>query len=143
MLAAALVLGRARIVISGDAGAPVLWSLGAELDTAVSTAELWKERYGEACTVVDARFLKPFDAGLAQRLADRPMVTIEDGSAFGGLFSALAEALAPVAGAKILSVAWPDRVIPHGGVAGLRRMHGFDASDICRRMAEAFGKNAL
>ena len=138
-----LVLGRARIVADGDAGAPVLWSLGAELDTAVQTAEFWKEKYGEACTVVDARFLKPFDAGLARKLAERPMVTIEDGAACGGLFSALAEALAPVAGTKILSVSWPDRTIPHGNVAELRRMYGFGAPEICARMAAEFGKRAL
>ena len=138
-----LVLGRARIVAAGDAEAPVLWSLGAELDTAVRTAELWKEKYGEACTVVDARFLKPFDAGLARELAERPMVTIEDGAACGGLFSALAEALAPVAGTKIVSVSWPDRMIPHGNAAELRRMYGLDAPEICARMAAEFGKSAL
>ena len=95
------------------------------------------------CAIVDARFLKPFDAELARKLSDRPMVTIEDGAACGGLFSALAEATAALPGARILSATWPDRVLPHGNVADLRRICGLTPAGICDGMELAFGKTVV
>ncbi|MBQ6352688.1 MAG: 1-deoxy-D-xylulose-5-phosphate synthase [Lentisphaeria bacterium] len=136
-----LKLGRAQVVVSGDAGAPVLWSAGAEIRTALETARCWCERFGEACTVVNARFLKPFDAALARTFACRPQVAIEDAASCGGLYSALAEALAATPGAVVLSCNWPDRVLPHGQVADIRAVCSLSAAEIVERLAKKLVKS--
>lgn len=132
--------GRAQLVASGDADAPVLWSLGAALSTALEAAELWKKRFDRTCTVVSARFLKPFDAELARSFASRPQLAIEDTACCGGLYSALAEALAMTSGARVLACNWPDRVIRHGSVAGNVADCGLSAAAIVDRAAEIFVK---
>ena len=136
-----LARGRAQTVAEGDADAPVLWSLGAALATALEAAELWRKRFGRACTVVNARFLKPFDAELARSFASRPQLAIEDAACCGGLYSALAEALALSPGARVLACNWPDRVIPHGPVAANVAACGISAAAIVDRAAEIFVKS--
>lgn len=136
----ALESGRAQIVRMGDASAPVIWSLGAELDTALEAADLWKSRFGEACMVVNARFLKPFDAELARSSGARPVISIEDGACCGGLFSALAETLSDMPGTRVLPFCWPDEVLPQGGISGLREQFALSAEDIVSRAARKLGK---
>ncbi len=136
----ALELGRARVVLRGNETAPVIWSLGAELVTAMEAAALWRERFGEDCTVVDTRFLKPFDAELARSFSPRPILALEDGACCGGLFSALAEALVREPGSRVIPFNWPDQVLPHGEVAKLRTRYGLSAADIVSRAAEVLVK---
>lgn len=56
---------------------------------------------------------------------------------------ALAEATAALPGARILSATWPDRVLPHGNVADLRRICGLTPAGICDGMELAFGKTVV
>lgn len=135
-----LELGRAQVVAEGDPNAPVIWSLGAELATATEVAALWKARFGESCMVVNARFLKPFDAELARRFAARPVISIEDGACCGGLFSALAEALADTPRSRVLPFRWPDAVLPHGAPEDLRAGFGLSAEDIVVQAARTLVK---
>jgi len=59
----ALETGRAEGVREGSG--VVLWAMGPEVDTALEVAET----LGGDCCVVNARFLSPFDAELARKLA--------------------------------------------------------------------------
>ena len=93
-------------------------------------------RWGEAlaaaellnmdCCVVNARFLSPFDAELARKLAEgRTTISIEDHVLSGGLGTALDEALSGTPHGGILHFGWPaDRPVPHGKVGCLRREFG-------------------
>jgi 1-deoxy-D-xylulose-5-phosphate synthase len=135
-----LTCGRAQIVAGGDVDAPVLWSLGAMLSTALEAAKLWKKRFGKACTVINARFLKPFDVESARSFASRLQLAIEDTACCGGLFSALAEALAMSPGARVFACNWPDRVICHGPVAANVAACGLSAEAIVDRAAEILVK---
>jgi len=135
-----LRLGKAQLVSSGDADAPVIWGIGAAVGIALDAAALWKARFGRECTVVNARFLKPFDAELARSFAGRPQLAIEDAACCGGLYSALAEALASDPGARVLPFNWPDRVIPHGLTADNFAECGLSAELIVARAAEMLEK---
>jgi len=69
---------------------------------------------GAAPTVVDARFVKPLDTGLLQRLAaaHRRLVTVEENTLTGGFGSAVMEALGP--GVDVVRVGLPDAFVPQG-----------------------------
>ena len=81
-----LPLGRGRVVREGTRVA--ILSLGPRLADALKAADAL-EAQGISCTVADARFAKPLDTALLERLAREHelLVTIEEGS-IGG-FSAL------------------------------------------------------
>ena len=94
------------------------------------------QRYGFECTVADARFIKPFDRELVLKFSGRKQFVIEDHSASGGVYSALAEALAPVKHEAVYSFAWQnDKVIPHGEVAVLKENFGMTAEAIAEKIA--------
>lgn len=131
----ALELGKAALIRkSDDENAVVIWSFGAELVTALETADIL-EKSGIHTTVVDARFLKPFDKTLARSLAKFRQFTIENHSISGGLYSALTESCADIAHAPITGFGWPDdEIIGHGEVGKLREKYGLTARLIAEKI---------
>lgn len=120
--------GRARVVCG--AGAPLqIWALGDQVAKAVDVADRLKAR-GVAAGVVDARFVKPFDAALLarQRAAGTFVVSIENGSVAGGFGEAI--------GAD-LRFGWPDVFVAHGSVGDLERLHGLDPLSVTSRILES------
>ena len=94
------------------------------------------------CTVVDARFLKPFDVELARSFAGRVQFVIEDHVVSGGVFSALNEVLSEVPHREIFSFAWSDQsVVSHGNVAELKRRAGLDAESIAEKISSLMQKS--
>ena len=71
--------------------------------------------------VVDARFVKPLDAELLERLAatHRRLVTIEENALAGGFGSAVLEELG--GGVDVVRFGLPDAFVPHGDRARLLR----------------------
>ena len=131
-----LELGRARMLREPAAPAVAIWSCGAETATAWEVAErLEASRPQCAVALIDARFLKPFDAALARRFAAIPQFTIEDAVPAGGLFGALAESLAAVPHAPLRGFGWPaDQVVPHGSPSELRAQFGLTAEAIAEHI---------
>ncbi len=116
-----LIHGRAELFQEGDG--PVIWAMGPECFVAREAAALLEARRGVRCAIVNARYLKPFDAELARELATpgRLVVSLEDHVCAGGLAAALDEALAGTATPR-LALGWPsDETVPHGAVRELRR----------------------
>ena len=138
---APLELGKAAIVRNSDAvDQIVLWSIGAELITALETADIL-ERSGIAVTVVDARFLKPFDKALAEKLCKYRQYTIENHSVTGGLYSALLESCARFEHAPVTGFGWPDdEIIGHGNIAKLREKYRLTSGCLAERIAASLGK---
>ncbi|MGN0853317.1 MAG: 1-deoxy-D-xylulose-5-phosphate synthase [Kiritimatiellia bacterium] len=122
---APLVWGKAEPLLN-PAAKLQLWALGDEVPKALRVAELLAAR-GVTAGVVNARFVKPFDAELlaAQRAAGARIVSIENGSVQGGFGEAIA------ADAKF---GWPDRFVGHGTVARLEQAHRFTAEDIAEAL---------
>ena len=112
---------------------------------AEEAAELLKKR-GVDVTLVNMRFVKPFDRELLRELAkDHELfVTMEENVENGGfgqqvLDFAEQERL-PV---HISIAAVPDCFVRHGSVEGQRKRLGLDAESIARRVQEELGMSVM
>ncbi len=96
-------------------------------------------------TVADARFAKPIDGELAERLAREHdlVVTIEENVLPGGFGSAVLEHLeeafaeGPGERARVLRVGLPDRYVTHGKPALLRAEAGLTGESVAERVLAA------
>jgi 1-deoxy-D-xylulose-5-phosphate synthase len=100
--------------------------------------------HGVSATVADARFAKPLDTELVNRLAaDHDLlVTIEDNVVMGGFGSAVLEHLEDTIGpgpdrARVLRVGLPDRYVTHGKPALLHEEVGLTGASVAERVLSA------
>ena len=139
-----LPIGRGRVVREARGAAVAILSLGPRLAEALVAADELAAR-GLPATVADARFAKPLDTALVERLAREHAVllTIEDGSV-GGFGSAVMQHLAWAGlldgGLKIRPMVLPDRFIDHNTPAAQLADAGLTAKDIVRTAVEAVGQ---
>jgi 1-deoxy-D-xylulose-5-phosphate synthase len=111
-----LALGKGRVLREGTAVA--LLSYGARLPECLKAADELAAR-GLTTTVADARFCKPLDTDLVERLArdHEVLITVEEGS-IGGFAAHVMQHLATAGllerGAKIRPMTLPDRFIEQG-----------------------------
>ena len=114
-----------------------IFALGSMVETALGVREALKAQ-GRACTLVNARFAKPFDAEMIRRLSETHelIVTMEENVASGGLgekVRALAdEERLPV---RILSIHIPDEYVEHGNVEILKKEIGIDGQSILEKIS--------
>jgi len=99
-------------------------------------------------TVADARFAKPLDAGLVDRLAaDHEIVaTIEENVLAGGFGAAVLEHLEDAHGAdraRVVRFGLPDRYVTHGTPALLRAEVGLTGEAVAERVLAALGQPAV
>jgi len=146
----AIEVGRGELLREGDRVALLGYGYG------VSVALDAAKRLGEhdlTPTVADARFAKPLDAELLERLAlgHDLLVTIEENVLPGGFGSAVLEHLedsfAEREGerARVLRLGLPDRYVTHGKPALLRGEVGLTGEDVAERVLAALrsGEPAL
>ena len=111
-----LPLGKGRVLREGTTVA--LLSYGARLPECLKAADELAAR-GLTTTVADARFCKPLDTDLVERLArdHEVLITVEEG-AIGGFAAHVMQHLATIGllerGAKIRPMTLPDRFIEQG-----------------------------
>ena len=129
-----LVWGRAEQLSEPDARVQ-LWALGDQVAKARVAAGILAGA-GVEVGVVDARFVKPYDAELLarQRAAGAFIASLENGAVAGGFGEAIG------ADARF---GWPDAFVGYGSVEELEGDFGFTAQDVARRVASAFGKAGL
>jgi 1-deoxy-D-xylulose-5-phosphate synthase len=110
-----LEIGKGRVVREGTTIA--ILSLGTRLHEALKAAEQL-QALGLSTTVADARFAKPLDTGLVDRLARQHevLITIEE-NAIGGFASQVLSHLATTgqldSGLRVRPMTLPDRFIDH------------------------------
>jgi len=100
------------------------------------------EKHGLRPTLADARFAKPIDANLAERLAREHelVVTIEENVLPGGFGSAVLEHLedafaeSPAERARVLRIGLPDAYVTHGKPALLRAEVGLTGESVADRV---------
>jgi len=104
------------------------------------------ETLGLSTTVADARFAKPLDMDLIQRLADNHevLITLEEGS-MGGFGAFTLQALAKIGrldrGLKIRTLTLPDTYIDHDTPAKMYEEAGLDAKSIVDSVFEVLGRD--
>ena len=101
---------------------------------------------GLSTTVADARFAKPLDHDLIQRLADEHevLITIEEG-AVGGFGTFVLHALSEMGrldrGLKVRNMVLPDIFIDQDTPAKMYAQAGLDADAIVVKVFEALGRD--
>jgi 1-deoxy-D-xylulose-5-phosphate synthase len=126
--------GRAEVLRQGKDVA--IWGVGREAATALAVAQELAMQGIEA-TVVNPRFVLPFDRALVQQQIDcgMPIAVIEDHCLASGFGAMLREEFADApAGGRILTLGWPRGVVTWGTLGGLRTRYGMDTGELTKRI---------
>jgi 1-deoxy-D-xylulose-5-phosphate synthase len=136
----ALEIGTGEVLREGDRVA--LLGYGYGVTVALGAADLLAAEHGVDPTVADARFAKPIDGELVERLAAEHdlIVTVEENVLPGGFGAAVLEHLADhdlLGRTRVLRVGLPDRFVTHGKPALLREEVGLTPEAVADRVATA------
>ncbi len=137
-----LEIGKGRVLREGTSIA--ILSYGTRLSEALAAADKLAG-YGLSVTVADARFAKPLDKDLVNRLAreHEVLITIEEG-AVGGFASHVLQHLAMEGaldkGLKIRPMVLPDRFIDQDSPEKMYEAAGLDAASIVAMALSALGR---
>ncbi len=118
----------------------VLVAVGSMVRTAVEVRRRLKET-GYACSLVNARFVKPIDEEMIREMAKshRLLVTMEENVASGGFGEKVREYLDSLpASCRQCAIAIPDEYVEHGNVAILHKEVGIDADSVYKRVVTAY-----
>jgi 1-deoxy-D-xylulose-5-phosphate synthase len=134
-------IGKGEYLLPGERVALLGYGYGVQV--ALKAAELLRNK-GLEPTVADARFAKPLDGQLIERLASdhELLVTIEENVLPGGFGSGVLEhaedAFSDRADrARIMRVGLPDRYVTHGKPALIREEVGFTGEAVADRVLNA------
>lgn len=130
-------LGKGELLRKGSKVALV--AVGKMVEIAEKAADLLKEHHGVDVTLVNARFVKPFDQALMRTLAKEHeiFVTLEDNVHQGGFGQQVTdylykENLYP----EIINISIPDQFVEHGSVGQLYEKLGMDAQSVVRKIMQ-------
>jgi 1-deoxy-D-xylulose-5-phosphate synthase len=136
-------IGKGEYLLPGERIALLGYGYGVQV--ALRAAEILRNR-GLEPTVADARFAKPLDGAMVEKLAadHHLLVTIEENVLPGGFGSAVLEHAEDAFAdgterARILRIGLPDRYVTHGKPALLREEVGFTGEDVAERVLAALG----
>lgn len=113
-----------------------LLAVGSMVSTGEHVRAKLKEK-GVSCTLANARFVKPFDKELVDRLAKnhRLIVTMEENVLQGGFgLPVTAYIHEHYPQVKVMNIALPDAYVEHGNVSVLRKGLGIDSDSIIQRL---------
>lgn len=132
-----MVYGKSELIFEGEETA--LLSVGSMVETAVEVREKLKADNINA-TLVNARFIKPLDTKILDRLAlkHKKIVTMEENVKNGGFGMAVSEYMQEYhPEVKVQIIALPDAFITHGNPKLLKAKAGIDADSIYGAIKEA------
>ena len=142
--AASMEYGKAEMLYEESGIA--LFALGSMVSTGEHVREKLKAK-GHSCTLVNARFAKPMDTDMLDRLCRNHdlIVTMEENVLRGGLGMCATRYIHEhYPQVRVIQVALPDAYVEHGNVSLLREMLGIDSDSVIRRLErEYFGKERL
>jgi len=131
-----LEIGKGRIIKEGNRVA--LINFGARLDACIEAIDLIKPK-GYLPTLVDARFAKPLDEDLLNKIIDNHefVITIEEGS-IGGFSSAVLNYVhnkkKTHTSSIINNIIFPDKFIDHNTPANQYKEVGMDSESISNKI---------
>jgi 1-deoxy-D-xylulose-5-phosphate synthase len=136
----AIEIGRGEVLSEGERVA--LLGYGYGVAVARGAAGLLAAEHGVEPTVADARFAKPLDTEMLERLAadHELIVTVEENVLAGGFGSGVLEHLADhdlLGSTRVLRIGLPDRYVTHGKPALLREEVGLTPDSVAARVAQA------
>jgi len=138
----ALPIGQGRVVKEGSDVA--ILSIGTRLTDALRAADML-EADGVSVTVADARFVKPLDVGLVDRLVEnhQALIVIEEGS-IGGFGSFVLDYIVNSGGleggCRVRTLHMPDHYLEQDTQAGQIKDAGLDADSIAKTALTLLGR---
>ena len=133
-----IVKGRGEWIAKGQV--IVLLAAGSMVKTAAEARERLKKE-GLDISVVNMRFLKPFDTGLLEEAlkGHSLFVTLEEGVVTGGFGQAVANWVNNRDNSvKVLCIGLPDKFLEHGSASILKEKYGISADKVAERVLEAY-----
>jgi 1-deoxy-D-xylulose-5-phosphate synthase len=127
-------LGKSEMIYEESETA--IFALGSMIPTAEKVRDMLKEK-GHSCTLVNARFAKPFDGEMIRHLAENHtlLVTMEENVKSGGMGEHIESfILEEKLDLSILTVSIPDQFVEHGSVDRLRELLKIDAASVAERI---------
>ena len=134
-------IGKCEKVLDGEEVAVL--ALGPVVNRAAEAIARLKEETGKAPALYNVRFLKPMDRQMLSELSRfKEVITLEDGSLRGGLYSEVCEYVAG-RGLDVLVKGYgiPDRFIAQGSVDSQREECGLGTESIFRALEGIFKNN--
>ncbi|MGN0341329.1 MAG: 1-deoxy-D-xylulose-5-phosphate synthase [Roseburia sp.] len=131
-------LGRCEVL--GEEKDVLLLAVGSMVKTAVSVREKLHES-GISATVVNVRFVKPFDGEwILQHISDyRVLVTMEENVITGGYGQQVLSLVNDLGiSIPVINVAIRDQFVEQGSVEQLKQMLGLDADSIVERIVDIY-----
>lgn len=128
-------IGKAETVFDEGDDFAILYE-GSALTQALDGFQKLSER-GRCGKLVGVRSIKPFDTETVRRLAGqvKALVTVENHSVVGGLFSCVAETLAPAPGtARLGCIGFQDRFLESGSAGDIKNKYGLSGEKICEKV---------
>ena len=117
----------------------LLLAVGSMVKTALTVREQLKEK-GYSCSLINARFVKPFDEELLLKLQKnhKLLVTLEENVQSGGFGEHVLEFMntSGDGSMEVLNIAIPDVYVEHGNVELLRKETGIDADGIIGKIID-------
>ena len=129
-----IILGKSEILRKGKD--VTILAIGKMVGRATDVAEEL-EKDGIECTVINSRFLKPFDEKTLLENLSGLIVTIEDGTIVGGLGSKVEEVLVEnKINTNIEKIAYPDEFIKQGSCREIEYKYHLDKDSIKKYILE-------
>lgn len=119
-----------------------LFALGSMVKTAEAVRDALKEK-GYPCTVINARFAKPFDTEALLKLQDKHklIVTMEENVINGGFGEHVTEfCYQKQLDCRVMNIAIPDDYVEHGNVDILYKEVGIDKDSIVERIITEYSE---
>ena len=113
-----------------------LFALGSMVSTGEHVREKLKAK-GHACTLVNARFVKPLDTDMIDHLCKdhKLIVTMEENVLRGGMGMYVTKYIHEFyPEIRVIQIALPDAYVEHGNVSVLREMLGIDSDSVLKRI---------
>jgi 1-deoxy-D-xylulose-5-phosphate synthase len=131
-----IIPGSSRILSDGEGVAVI--SIGTTGNAVASAIEEAKKE-GLNPMHIDIRFLKPFDEKVVLKAAERcsRIITVEDGTIVGGLFSAVSELVAKNSlNVNVKALGIPDAFVEQGTIPQLKAECGYDRDGILKTIMD-------
>lgn len=117
-----------------------IFSIGHMFEEAVKVYENLKEK-GYHCSLVNGRFVKPFDEDMIEKLAKnhRMIAVVEENVKSGACSEKVLECAAKKnLDVKVLPLTLPDQYVEHGSIDVLRKETGIDAESLTEKIILAY-----
>lgn len=115
-------------------------AIGKMVTRAIQVANIVKDQIN--CEVINARFLKPIDEKTIVESIKKTqkIVTIEDGTIKGGLYTEIVELLQrnKIFNVEVKGFAYEDKYIQHGTVEELEKINGLNSECIAKQVIEDY-----